>query len=125
MAGPSLEKLAFRGGVWKGRLTGFAAGSPPEVTVSGGGGSLPGVTLAPDGQGAWIISVPVPVESLGDGVVAFLVTDAPSGTRIGEIVIAVGTPADDDLRAELGLLRAELELLKRAVRRLAGGGGTA
>jgi hypothetical protein len=115
----------FRGGVWKGRLTGFAAGTPPEVTISGDGGILPGVSLAPDGQGAWIISVPIPAESLGEGIVAFVVTDAHSGTRVGEIVIAVGGAADDDLRAELGLLRAELELLKRAVRRLSGGGGSA
>jgi hypothetical protein len=51
------------------------------------------------------------------------VTDTRTGAQLGEIVVAVGEPAEDDLRAELGLVRAELELLKRAVRRLAASGG--
>ncbi|MCX7644240.1 MAG: hypothetical protein N2Z62_02960 [Rhodobacteraceae bacterium] len=119
MPGPRIEKLAFRGGLWQGRLVGLPAGQSPQVAVGAGAAKLSGVEVRPDGAGAWILSVPIPSEALGDGIAVLLVTDAASGERLGEIVLAVGEPAEDDLRAELGLLRAELELLKRAVRRLA------
>lgn len=123
MSGVRLEKLGYRTGLWQGRLTGLPQGEAPglEVTLYGGA-ILPDVAVTDDGVGGWIVSIPIPGAALGDGIAAFLVSDAASGDRLGEFALAVGEPADDDLRAELALIRAELDLLKRAVRRLSGRG---
>jgi hypothetical protein len=123
VSGPTLQKLSFRGGVWEGRLCGLTPGLTPDITVSADSAKLAGVRVVPEGSEAWLLSVPIPSETLGDGIAVFLVTDTRTGAQLGEIVVAVGEPAEDDLRAELGLVRAELELLKRAVRRLAASGG--
>lgn len=118
MAGARLEKLGFRAGVWEGRLTGVPGTEAPRLDVTAGGAAVPDVQVSGDGADGWIVSVPVPAAMLGDGVAVFAVSEVGSGTVLGQFALAVGDPADDDLRAELGLLRAELDLLKRAVRRL-------
>jgi hypothetical protein len=39
------------------------------------------------------------------------------GETLAQFTLIAGEPADQDIRAELGLLRAELDLLKRAFQR--------
>lgn len=118
MTGFTLTRLGFRGGVWQGR---FAANSKaskvPKVELRSQGEVIEGVQLQADGKGAWLISAPIPARLLGDGVAGFLIVDAATGAELAGFSIAAGIPADDDLRAEIGLLRAELELLKKAFRR--------
>jgi len=43
------------------------------------------------------------------------------GEVLTKVTILAGAPLQDDLRAEIGLLRAELDLLKRAFQRHARG----
>jgi hypothetical protein len=120
MADWTLAKLGFRAGVWEGRLTAAAkSASEPEIEVQAEGVPVPGAELRPDGKGAWLLAVPVPAEALGDGIRTFLVADKSTGTALASFSIAAGEPADDDLRAEVALLRAELDMLKKAFRRLA------
>ena len=69
------------------------------------------------GDGTWPVSVPIPADLLGDGVQTFLVRDAATGDRIGAFTIVTGAPLEDDIRAEIDLLRAELDMLKKAFRR--------
>ncbi len=117
MAGTKLVSLGVREGVWEGRLT--APGeTPPEVEVTHLGAALPEVSVRSEAAGVWILRVPVPPESLGDGVQTYLVTDVATGTRLGSFAIAVGEALDGDLAAELELIRAELDMLKKAFRRL-------
>ncbi len=47
----------------------------------------------------------------------FLITETASGVRLGSFAIVTGEPLEDDIRAELDLLRAELDMLKKAFRR--------
>ncbi|MCC7047543.1 MAG: hypothetical protein IT562_12600 [Alphaproteobacteria bacterium] len=118
----NLMKLGFRGGVWQGRLSARSAGNAaPGIEVQVAGAAVPGVELQPDGPGAWVLSVPVPAEALGDGIATFLLVEQPGGAAVAQFAIATGEPADDDLRAEVALLRAELDMIKRHFRRVARG----
>lgn len=116
MSEAGLTELGLAAGVWRARLAGSAA---PEVQVTHRGVPVPGVTLAADGEGGWVLSVPVPAESLSDGVQTYVITQAGSGVRLGGFSIAAGAVLEGDLRAEIELMRAELDMLKAAFRRLA------
>ncbi len=110
-----LAKAAIREGVWRGELHGAEA--MPEVVVSHLNAPLEGVQIREAGEGVYALEVPIPVELLSDGVQSFVVTDARSEARLGHFTIITGQPADDDLRGEIELLRAELDMLKSAFRR--------
>lgn len=59
----------------------------------------------------------LPVERLSDGVQTFVIEDASTGDALAHETIFAGEVVDDDIRSEVSLLRAELDLLKRAFRR--------
>ncbi len=118
MDGLRLTGLGLTAGIWEARIEG-AGGEPPALEVSHRGEALPGVELRAEGGGAWLLRVPVPVGTLGDGMQTYLVTESGSGVRLGSFAIVAGAALDDDLAAELALLRSELEVLKKALRRIA------
>ena len=117
---PRLEPLGLEAGIWRGRITGPA--TAPAVEVSHRGNPLLGVEVTADVSaevGGWIVSVPVPANTLSDGMQTFLVAQ-PGGPALGVFAIMAGAPPEPDLRSEVALLRAELEVLKRAFRRRLG-----
>lgn len=101
-------------GVWEGVLTGAGA-SAPVLEVTHLGRALDGVTVVPGPPGSHVVRVPIPVEALSDGVQTFLIRAA--GETLAHFTVIAGAVMEDDLRAEIGMLRAELDLLKRAFRR--------
>lgn len=103
-------------GVWEGILTG--ADVPPRIAVSHQGNAVPGATIAPDPDepGQFLVRVPVPVQLLSEGTQTFVVSDAETDERLASFTVVMGQPLDEDIRAELALLRAELDMLKRAFR---------
>jgi hypothetical protein len=111
-----LTKTRLAGGIWEGELT-APADSAPTLAVTHLGEALDGVTLDPQGPGRWLVRIAIPVGVLADGVQTILVADAATGDRLGRIVLIAGDALDDDLRADVDLLRAELDMLKRAFRR--------
>lgn len=117
MSEVSLTKSRIRAGRWEGELaaTGDAA---PRVEIWHRETKLDGVETGPASEaGCWTVSVPIPAEFLSDGVQTFLVSTAGSGERLGQFTIVTGVPLEDDIRAEVDLLRAELDMLKKAFRR--------
>ncbi|MFN0115582.1 MAG: hypothetical protein ACKVPY_12985 [Paracoccaceae bacterium] len=108
----------IRAGRWEG-LLGGGGGGPPAVEVLHQGQALEGVTVGPAPAGAegWLAGVPIPVALLSDGVQTFLVRDGGTGETLGHFTIVAGAPLDEDIRAEVDLLRVELDLLKKAFRR--------
>jgi hypothetical protein len=72
---------------------------------------------ADDKPGNWRVSVPIAAGSIADGIQVYLIADAASGEKLAAFSIAAGDVLQDDLRAEVELLRAELDMLKRAFRR--------
>ncbi|MEJ8561721.1 hypothetical protein QTO30_11150 [Yoonia sp. GPGPB17] len=106
----------IKAGIWRGDLIG-AGDAQPDLRITHLGTTLDQVTYARDTtNGAWRITVPIPPALLSDGVQTFVIGDA-GGTTLSSFAIVCGEPLADDLRAEISLLRSELEVLKKAFRK--------
>lgn len=117
MADAALTQTRIRAGVWEGILTG--AGSAPVLQATHLGQAVPGLQVIPlpERPGVHAVRLPIPVAALSEGVQTFVITDAASGDLLATFAVAAGAPLDEDLRAEIDLLRAEFDMLKRAFRR--------
>lgn len=65
----------------------------------------------------WHVRLKIPSDVLGDGVQTFVISDKSTGETLDSFTVITGEPVDDDLRGEIDLLRAELDMLKKAFRR--------
>jgi hypothetical protein len=112
-----LTKTRIRAGIWEGVLNG--ADTFPDLEVVLLEQVLPGLSISPvEGRpDDWAIRVPIPAEVLNDGVQTFLIRSKPTGETLAHFTIITGVAMEDDMRAEVDLLRAELDMLKRAFRR--------
>ena len=109
-----LELSRIRAGHWEGI---FASEAEPALEVVHLGTVLPDLSVTPAGPGTWALSLPIPAALLSDGVLSFVLRAPGSEVVLGTFAIVAGQPLAEDLRAEIDLLRAELELLKSAFRR--------
>lgn len=114
----TLTKLRMRNGIWEGRISAADRTREPDIRVTHLDRPVTDVTLCEtDTAGSWDISIAVPSHAVADGVQTFVILDAESGTKLGDFSLIAGEAVSDDLRAEVELLRAELDMLKRAFRR--------
>lgn len=109
---PQLTQTRIANGWWEGVLTG--ASTAPLVEALHHGQPLPGVEVAGPPE-ARSLRVPIAASILSEGVQTVVLQ--VDGIVCGQFTVIAGVPVEDDLRAEIGLLRAELDLLKRAFRR--------
>lgn len=118
MTETTLIHTRLQAGVWYGLVT-APPEAPPELEVLHLEQRLDGVTLNPSTKvaGEYLLAVPIPVQLINDGVQTFVVKNRQTTETLGSFAIVAGQPLDEDLRAEIDLLRAELDLLKRAFRR--------
>ncbi len=116
MDGARLTKTRIRAGVWEGVLSGTDS---PALEVRHREVEVPGVTITaiPDRPAEWAVRVPIPAEVLGEGVQTFLIRNRDTGETMQHFTVITGVAMEDDLRAEVDLLRSELDMLKRAFRR--------
>ncbi len=112
-----LTKTRLTAGVWEGVLTG-AGTRTPALTVSHHDLPVLGITLTqgPD-KGSWFVHVPVPANQISDGIQTFVILDEATGETLSSFALLAGEGLAEDIRAEMDLLRAELDMLKRAFRR--------
>ncbi|SMR81950.1 hypothetical protein SAMN04488030_2353 [Aliiroseovarius halocynthiae] len=125
MTDMSLQKARIHAGVWEGTLT-TSGTTAPELEVTYQDQALSEVDVAEiaDQPGQFSVRIQIPSGLLCDGVQTFLICDKSSGDTLDSFVIVAGQPLASDIRAEMDLLRAELDLLKRSFRRhLRDGGG--
>lgn len=124
----TFEDHGLNNGLWKGRLSGSAV--PARVCVTLLGRVVSEVRLEDDGTGVWDIAAPLPSSLISGGVHSFvLMADgseagaslSPTARRLAVLSLIAGEALESDLRAELQLLRAEVELLKSALRAVARG----
>jgi len=116
----SLTKASLRDGVWEGVLTmeGAADDVPPPLSALHLAQPVQGLEIIPlDEAGKWIVSLPIPTELISDGVQTFVIADAENGEHLASFSLLAGDALAEDIRAEIDLLRAELDMLKRAFRR--------
>ena len=114
MTTTKLTPIRFENGNWEGHLT---STTQPEVEVLYLGETVPGTEITGQEDG-WILRVPVPHSALSEGVHSFVISEVVSGEKLGSFSVIAGAPAEGNLLAEIDLLRAELDMLKRAFRRL-------
>ena len=117
----TLTRMRLAEGVWEGLLSARDASAPrlllrhkdelvgePETVEAGEG---------PGGTANWLVRFRVPVDRLSDGVQTFVIEDATTGDALAHETVVAGEVLDEDIRAEVSLLRAEIDMLKRAFRR--------
>jgi hypothetical protein len=109
-----LETGRISGGVWEAVVT---AAEAPEIEALHGGRLVEGVEVqpVPAQPGRFALRVPIPAWVLNDGLQTILVQSG--GQTVATVTLVAGQPLDGDIRVELSLLRAELDLLKRAFQR--------
>ncbi len=110
-------------GRWEAQLT-WPGSAAPSVELWHGDRKLASAeAVAGAVTGEWMLSAPVPTDLLSDGVQTVLLRAAGSTETLGHFAILSGAELEDDLRAEVDLLRAELDMLKKAFRRHCAEGG--
>lgn len=115
-----LTKLRLVEGVWHGALKhhGREATWQPNIEVTHLDFPVEGVEVVEDRvEEVWRVSVPIPTDRIADGVQTFVIRDRREDTLLGSFSIVAGDALAEDIRAELSLLRAELDMLKKAFRR--------
>lgn len=112
-----LTKTRIRGGVWEGVFSGSE--TKPDLEVLLLEQPLPGVQVEPVAgrDGEWGVRVPIPAEALSEGVQTFLMREKGTTETLAHFTVITGVAMEDDMRAEVDLLRQELDMLKRAFRR--------
>ncbi|MBU2992525.1 hypothetical protein Q4555_08550 [Octadecabacter sp. 1_MG-2023] len=114
-----LTKLRLAEGVWHGALKhNGQADWQPNIEVTHLDYAVDGVVIEEDRvEEHWLVSVPVPINRISDGVQTFVIRDRSDDTVLGNFSIIAGDALAEDIRAELSLVRAELDMLKKAFRR--------
>ncbi len=116
----TVVKRRLLDGKWSGvvaRIDGAGMAEAPRIAVTLDGKQVLGVTLVQGEEGKWELTVPVPSEAIADGLRTILIQDSQDGTALNSIALLSGEALDEDIRAEVELLREELDMLKRAFRR--------
>ena len=118
MSDLSLTKTFMRNGIWEGIVTGGSNDTKPDIAVLYLDQPVEKIELSegPDND-QWTLRIPIPVHAIADGVQTFVVFDRTDDSKLTHFTLIAGDPLVDDLRAEIELLRAELDMLKRAFRR--------
>lgn len=124
---PHFDNYGLKGGTWRGRLTGMDH-APARVVLVQHAEVLAQARLTADGDAAWLVEVDLPPEVLSEGLQTLLLKadegaeghdSRPEGHLLARLPVLAGRPLDDDLTTEIATLRAELELVKRELRRFA------
>ena len=115
MATYTLTKTRLHAGVWEGILTGTGP-DEPVLCVTHQGVALTGMTAEYDAtENQWMVAIPIPAKLISDGVQTFVMSDT-NGHTLASFTLLAGDALAEDIRAEVDLLRAELDLLKSAFR---------
>jgi hypothetical protein len=112
----TLTKTRLIGGVWEGVLTGVIGEDAPDLKVTHFGEEITGVTIDNEND-QWFVRVAIPVTHVADGMQTFLIREAGSDAVLNSFALYAGDALAEDIRAEVDLLRAELDMLKQAFRR--------
>lgn len=123
MTDVTLIPLRFQAGQWQGELhrTDDRVTEAPDLIALHNGVELDGldVVAKPGETGVWSVRFAVPLHLLDEGVQTFVFCLRDGAVKLGDCVILAGRPLSDDIRAEVAQLRAELDLVKTALRRMA------
>ncbi|MTH33021.1 hypothetical protein GL279_00210 [Paracoccus limosus] len=120
------ESLGLKSGIWQGVLHGDAA--PGRLLLVHMGARVGDARATAQDDGSWRIAAAIPPQKLSDGVQTFLLLEdqgegaeppQPGARHLSSLSIVAGELLEEDMRAEMNLMRSELDLLKKELRRLA------
>lgn len=119
MSAFELSKTRLFEGVWEGVLTATDdEADQPNLGVTHLDKALGQLLLSKTTDAnQWSVRIPIPLELIADGAQTFLIFDKDTGETLDSFTIIAGDAVTDDIRAEVTLLRAELDMVKRAFRR--------
>lgn len=116
MEAETLTRVRLQAGRYEGVMT-APEGAGVEAVFEGrvvAAAEISADDLRPD---TWRVAVDLPAEVIGDGVQVVAFRSTRSGAVLDRVTLMSGAPLDEDIRAEMALLRDELEMLKQAFRR--------
>lgn len=119
MSDLKVVKTRIHAGKWEGVIsTSRPQNSPPAILVTNGGRRIRGVAMTKDARDPcnWKLAIDIPPEFISDGVQVFVITDDRDGAVLDSFAVVTGEILEDDVRSEVHLLRAELDMLKRVFR---------
>lgn len=114
MAEWTLTRVRLVAGVWEGVLAG-GSGAPPALEARYLDRVLPGLTVT-QVAGEQVVRLPLSADLIGDEVQSVIITERGSNDPLASVAVIAGEALAEDIRAEVALLRAELDMLKRAFR---------
>ena len=120
------ESLGLKSGIWQGVLR---RDTPPgRLLLVHMGARVGDARATAQDDGSWRIAAAIPPQKLSDGVQTFLLLEdqgegaeppQAGASHLSSLSIVAGELVEEDMRAEMNLLRSELDLLKKELRRLA------
>lgn len=115
----TLTKTRLRAGIWEGVMTWDGSENmQPDLLALHLDQPIAGINIKEDPAGnQWKVQIPVPIEAISDGVHTITIVEKSTGEMLASFTLIAGEPLSDDIRTETALLRAELDMLKRAFRR--------
>ncbi len=118
MSDYTLTKTRLFEGIWEGVVSADDLELPmPTIQATYLEQVLEKVVLTELDKGRWGLRIPIPASTLADGVQTILIRDAIADETLDVITLISGEALAGDIRSEMDLLRAELDILKRAFRR--------
>jgi len=115
----SLCRQSITGGIYHGTLTRTGRSkAEPVLEIRLLDVPLGTASIKPDSlkKGTWHVEAKIPARAINEGVQTIIIRDVQTGKTLDSFALVAGTPLQDDLRADIALLRAELDLLKSAFR---------
>ncbi|MGI3169448.1 hypothetical protein ACRARG_09870 [Pseudooceanicola sp. C21-150M6] len=113
----SVQKTRIANGTWEGLVTDVPSGVTPGVEVRLRDEKIEAVRIQPLGNGDWSLTFPIPQDLISEGIQTLTIHEANTGDLLDSVAIIAGDMANATQQAEIDLLRAELDMLKRAFRR--------
>ena len=122
------ENLGLKAGIWTGLIR--RSDAPKPISLFHKGDSVGQARIAEAGEDVWQVAVNLPAERLNDGVSTFLLIEStsedgladPMGQQIASLSVSAGQALQQDVLAEMELIRSELDLLKKEFRRFGADG---
>ncbi|MGR3550760.1 hypothetical protein [Pseudooceanicola sp.] len=113
----TVTKTRLANGQWEGVISDVPEGIKPGIAVNYRDKPLDNVAVTPAVGGTWRLRFAIPATMIGDGLQTVTIVEANTGDVLDSFAILAGDSLDETMQAEVDLLRAELDLLKRAFRR--------
>ena len=113
----TVQTLGITAGKWEGLLSGVDDDQAPQIYIMLYDKIISKMELVRNGEGKdWYLSFHLDPQHISSGVQTFLFVTADEKETIGSFSVIAGEALALDLRAEIDLLRTELDMLKQVFR---------